>query len=84
MDETLAFTVDDDGNVLELIRSDAEGVFVRENGDWSPVDTAADQPTVDDLEWLDATPGAVEFWDGLTDTENVTRESVLEYTAQGE
>jgi len=83
--DTLAFTVDDEENVLELILSNADGVSVRENSTWVPVNTDEAQPTIDDQEWLDAKPDAVPFWDGLSEAErDLTREQVLEYTVPSE
>lgn len=83
--DTLAFTVDDAENVLELILSNADGVSIRENNAWVPVNTDEDQPTIDDQEWLDATPEAVIFWDSLSEAErDLTRDQVLEYTVPNE
>ena len=81
-EETIAFTVDDEDNVLELIRSDAEGLFIREASDWTPVNMDEEQPTIDDQIWLDATPEAIMFWDGLVNESDrdLTREQVREYT----
>jgi hypothetical protein len=83
--DTIAFTIDEDGSVLELIKSDADGVFIRENGGWAEVNTDQEQPTVDDQEWLDTTEAGIAFWDSLSEDErDITREDVLEYTAQSE
>lgn len=83
--ETIAFTVDEDGSVKELIRSDAEGVAVREDGDWSPVNVDEDQPTIDDLEWVDTTRRGVAFWDSLDEDEKeLTREQIEKYAAPSE
>lgn len=83
--ETIAFTVDEDGSVKELIRSDAEGVAIRENGDWAPVNLDEDQPTIDDLEWVDTTRRGVAFWDSLDEDEKeLTREQIEKYAAPSE
>lgn len=86
LEPTIAFTVDDQDNVLELIKSDDTGVFVRENADWTPVDTDTEQPTIDDQEWLDVNEAeATAFWDqsGGEDAA-ITREDVLEYALDSE
>lgn len=83
--ETIAFTVDEDGSVKELIRSDTEGVAIREDGDWSPVNIDEDQPTIDDLEWVDTTRRGVAFWDSLDEDEKeLTREQIEKYAAPSE
>lgn len=85
LEPTIAFTVDDDGNVAELIKSDETGIFIRENGDWSPVDTDKPQPTIDDLEWLDVNDDALKFWDDEGENSDaVTREDVLKYAIDSE
>jgi hypothetical protein len=77
---TLAFTITDDEEVLELIQSDASGVAVRENGDWTQLDLDEPQPTVDDLEWLEVNEAAIPFWDDVASADSdVVREDVLEY-----
>jgi len=85
-DETVAFTVSDDGEVLELIKSNADGVFVRDNGDWTPVNPDEDQPTIDDQEWIDVNPDeAVAFWDKQQSSESaVTRDDILKYALNSE
>jgi len=83
--ETIAFTIDDDGNVLELIRSNAEGVFIREDGDWAEVDIEDEQPTIDDMEWADTNRRGIAFWDSLDEDEReVTRDQVEKYLAPSE
>jgi hypothetical protein len=83
--ETVAFTIDDDGNVLELIRSATDGVFVREDGDWVPVDADEEQPTIDDMEWADTTRRGIAFWDSLDEDErDITRDKIEKYLAPSE
>lgn len=81
---TLAFTVSDDGEVLELIQSDDEGVAVRENGDWTQLNLDDPQPTVDDQEWLEVTEDAIAFWDGVEDPEDLTRDDVVKFAVEPE
>lgn len=83
--ETIAFTVDEDGKVLELIKSDAEGVAIREDGDWSPVNIDEAQPTIDDMEWLDTNRRGVAFWDSLDEDEReLTRDKIEKYAVTSE
>lgn len=74
----LMFTISEDEKVLELIESGEDGLMIRDNEDWIPVED--DTPTVEDQEWLDVTEDALEFWDNAqkNDTE-VTREDVLQF-----
>lgn len=69
-DDTLCVTVDDDENVLELIYSNADGIYVRDTGEWTLVDTDIDQPTIDDQFWVDVTPDFVAVFDGMMQTED--------------
>jgi hypothetical protein len=83
--DTIAFTIDDEGKVLELILSNADGVFIRENGAWAEVNTSQEQPTIDDQEWFETTQAGVDFWDGLLeDQRDLDREAVEQYAAPGE
>jgi hypothetical protein len=60
-------TVDDDGNVLELVQVSPDGVFVRTNNTWVAIDTdsESDDDTVFGREWFDVTEDAVELYDTL-------------------
>lgn len=81
--DSLCATIDEDGNVLELIYSNADGIYVRDNGEWTLVDTSVDQPTIDDQEWFDVTPEFISAYDGLMQTEDgITRDQVVPYDAE--
>lgn len=84
--DTTAFTVDEDGNVLELILSNADGISVRENGAWSPVNIDEEQPTIDDQEWIDTTAEGIAFWDGLDEEARqvLTRDEITKYAVTTE
>lgn len=79
--DTVAFTVDEDGNVLELILSSDDGISVREDGEWSAVNVDEEQPTIDDQEWVDTTEEGVAFWDGLDEDgrQALTRDDITQY-----
>lgn len=80
-DVTFSFTIDDDGNILELIKSDDEGVWVRENGDWILTDSNDPNDTIWDKEWLDVSEDAIKFWDeSQNDEEPISRDRVVKYS----
>lgn len=79
---TLAATVDDNENVLELIYSNKDGIYVRENGAWTPVDLDIDQPTIDDQEWFDVKLDFIPVYDNLSETsDSIARDEVVPYAA---
>jgi len=54
--------------------------MVRDNGDWIPVDTTIEQPTIFDLEWVDVDDDALDFWDNAQQSdENITRDDISQY-----
>lgn len=63
-------TLDDSEKVLELVRTDASGMYVRSSGGWFKVDPDNDLPTIWDREIKDVTPAAVNIFD--TGVENGT------------
>jgi hypothetical protein len=81
----LSFTLDENDAVLELVEQQEDGLFVRDNGDWAPVDTAAEQPTIFDLEWVDVNDEALDFWDkAQTEDSDVTRSEIEQYLIPSE
>lgn len=80
--DSLAATVDAEENVLELIFSNADGIYVRENREWSLVDADQDQPTIDDQEWYDVTPDFVTAFDDMIESEDsISRDVLVKYAA---
>jgi hypothetical protein len=80
--DSLCATVDEAENVLELIYSNADGIYVRDDGQWVLLDTSVDQPTVDDQEWLDVTPAFVPVFDQLIATsDSIPRSEAAKYAA---
>ena len=72
----------DDELVLELIYSNADGIYTRDDGQWVLLDTSVDQPTVDDQEWLDVTPAFVPVFDQLIATsDSIPRSEAAKYAA---
>lgn len=80
--DSLCATIDSDGNVLELIYSNADGIYIRDGGQWTLVDTDTDQPTIDDQEWFDVTQDFIPVYDELMQTQDaITRDDVVPYDA---
>lgn len=76
----LMFTIDENDKVLELIESGEDGLMVRTDEDWIPVDSTEDNPTIDDLEWLDVSDDALEYWDEVEDEDEVVlRKDVMRF-----
>lgn len=83
--ESLCFTITDDEDVLELVVSHPSGVAVRDNGEWLELNLDEDNPSVDDLEWLDVSDAAIPFWDAASaDDKPVKRADVLKYAVNVE
>jgi hypothetical protein len=81
----LVFTIDEDDNVLELLEEQEDGLVVRVNGDWVPVATDEEQPTIFDIEWVDVNDDAVEFWDEANGKDGViTRKAISQYVTPSE
>jgi len=66
-DETISFTIDDDGAVLELIRVTDNGeMYSRDNVNWTRLE-GGDHPTIIDKDLVDVDPDdvpqAIKMWD---------------------
>lgn len=66
-DETISFTIDDDGTVLDLIRVTDEGeMYARDNDSWVRLE-GEDHPTIMDKDLVDIDPDdipeAIKTWD---------------------
>jgi hypothetical protein len=79
--DSLCVTIDEEDSVLELIYSNSDGIYVRDGGEWSLVNTEnEDQPTIDDQEWFDVNPAFIDVYDGLMQTsDGITREDAVPY-----
>lgn len=78
-DETVSFTIDDDGTVLELIRVTAEGeMYARDNTNWTRLE-GEDHPTIMDKDLVDVDPDdvpkAVKLWDDTSESGDSLMES---------
>ena len=74
-------TLDEDGSVLDLVRSDNTGVFVRDNGRWIALDLESEDEsdTIDGYEWVDVTADAIEFFDSNGSVDGLTRLDIAPY-----
>lgn len=59
----LTLDEDDQNLVLELVRSDEVGMYIRDNGTWVRIDPNADNPRVWDRVIVDVTDRAVDVYD---------------------
>jgi hypothetical protein len=78
-DETISFTIDDDGTVLELIRVTDEGeMYARDNGGWVRLQ-GEDHPTIVDKDLVDVGPDdipeAIKTWDAANTAGSTLMES---------
>ena len=53
----------DQNQVLELVRSDDDGMFIRDNESWVPINIEDDNPRVWDRVIVDLTENAVQAYD---------------------
>lgn len=76
-----SITVRSDGTVLEMLRSDMDGTYFRENGEWIPISpeaSAEDYPTVYGQEWHDVKKAAVAYYDANADA-GITKAEMEEF-----
>lgn len=59
----LTVSDDDENEVLELVRSDETGMYVRDDGSWVSIDPEADDPRVWDRIIIDVKETAVPVYD---------------------
>jgi len=75
-------TVRDDGEVLELLRHDPTGSYLRENGKWVLIDRDAPEenyPTVYNQEWHEVHEDILEFFDSNSSSEGISIRDVQLY-----
>jgi hypothetical protein len=83
--ETLYFSLDDKGNVLELTKDTADGdMFYWENGDWQPVTADGDYPTIYDRPLLEVARDdnglAIQFWTKVQENgQSATKDDVTRF-----
>lgn len=79
--DSYGITINDDGVVLELVRTTSEGTYIRDGGDWALVDpnaTEEDYPTVYDQRWEDVQEDILDIYDKSTEEEDILNEEDVE------
>lgn len=79
-DVHLYFTVrDEDPNeILELVKVDRDGMYIRDNHEWQEIDPDADNERVWDRVIHDVTPDVVDSFDQLVDQDGVANVDELQ------
>lgn len=76
-DVSFGITVDeDDTTVLELVKTDPNAVYIRENEAWKALDSEADEeenPTVYGAIWYDVSADAIPIFDDLESEDSATK-----------
>lgn len=86
-EETVSFTHDEDGNVLELVRVDSEGnLYFRSAGEWVVVGENDDAPTIFDQVMVDIDEDdaekAIEYYDENVSTkDDMNKDELLQFAA---
>lgn len=76
----LYFTVDESGAVLEMVKADDEGLFIRIEGKWVDISDEDEFPTVYEQDMHFANDESVGAWDaGLEDNPNLKLEDIQDY-----
>lgn len=76
----LYFTVDDSGAVLELVKADDEGLFIRMEGKWVDISDEDEFPTVYEQNIHFANDQSVGVWDAeLEDKDDLKLKDIKEY-----
>ena len=71
----LYFTVDDSGSVLELVKADDDGLFIRLEGEWVDISDEDEFPTVYEQTIVFANDKSVGIWDAEFEDRNDLKES---------
>ena len=76
----LYFTVDESGTVLEMVKADDEGLFIRIEGKWVDISDEEEFPTVYEQDMHFANDESVGAWDAeLEDNDNLKLEDIQDY-----
>lgn len=76
----LYFTVDDSGEVLELVKADDEGLFIRMEGKWVDISDEDEFPTVYEQNIHFANDKSVGIWDAeFEDKRDLKLKDIKEY-----
>lgn len=82
----LYLTLDENDNsiILELVRSDETGMYIRDNHEWAPIDPEADNDRVWDRVIVDVTPEAAEVFDRVQAAGEIRADAFKDVVAPGE
>lgn len=75
-------TVREDGEILEIIRTDITGTYVRENGSWTPLDPDADEddnPTVYGPEWVFVSEDVIPYFDSHSGSDALKKSDIEQF-----
>lgn len=76
----LYFTVDDKGNVLELVKMEDTGLFIRMDNQWIDISDEDEFPTVYEQIMKFANEDSVPAWDaGLEENDELKLEDITDY-----
>jgi hypothetical protein len=73
---------EDENQVLELVRSDSQGIFIRDHGQWMMVADEDDNPRVWDRIIIDVNHDIVSAFDGADTGDDVTVDMFKEYVIE--
>jgi hypothetical protein len=77
------FTVDENDNVLELVKADDEGLFIRIEGEWVDISDEDEFPTVYEKTIKFANDDSVSKWDSeFEDNDDLKLEDVQDYVIE--
>lgn len=75
-------TVREDGEVLEIVRTDITGTYVRENGKWTVVDPDGDEednPTIYGPEWVFVSEEILPYFDKHVGSDSLKRSDIEQF-----
>lgn len=84
-DERYGITVDESENVLEFVKINSEGVFLRSAGEWIRIEDDAeeeDYPTFYDQSFYDTTEDALSLFDSVEDNDSNSLEDFKKFVTE--
>lgn len=75
---TVSVTISRTGEVLELVKTTEDNLYIRDEGEWYPIDPDQDEPRVFDQTLADVSEDFVEYWDRLRSQEAKTTKEVIQ------
>lgn len=84
-DDAYAITVDEAGNVLEFVKMNTTGTYLRDGDDWEKLDPDADEdeyPTFYGQEYIDVSEDALRLFDAEVSKDKVSKDLFSTYTTR--